>query len=756
MKIAYIDIKNFRKLKVCRIEFSGTNTLFVGANNSGKTSAMDALAKFLGNKSMSFNDITLSNRILLDKLGAEWISDSESFKNNFNKIDFLLPSLDVWIEVSEKELHYVSHIIPTLDWQGGILGVRLLLKPKKVEELYSNFLDSYNKARTIESSSKNKVGLDLWPKTLSDFLERKFANLFSLTPYILDVEKKDIICQPTNYNAECLNRNPLMGLMKVDMIAAQRGFSDPDTNDDSGVTQKSNLSSQLRLYYDKHLDPEKEPTEEDLEILEVMKKSNDQFDMNLADKFKDSIRELEDLGYPGFGNPKLHVETKVSASDTLKHDSAVQYSLEKTHNLRLPEKYNGLGYQNLISMIFLLMRFRDDWMRVGKAKNESENSIKIVPPLHLVLIEEPEAHLHVQVQQVFIKKAYGVLRNHKRLENDKQYTTQLIISTHSSHIAREEMFSNLRYFKRVEAQGDCNIPTSSVINLSDVFGNEKNQTNKFITRYLLSTHCELFFADAAILVEGSAEYMLVPHFIKNKHPKLEQKYITLLNINGRHAYKLRPLIEKLSLTTLIISDVDSSSPDGRHPSKLPQREAKLISSNFTIYDWFLKRQNIGNSLDNLLDLPSENKIITELSPYNYSVRVAYQTPIIIQSGKYKDEEALCTTFEDSLIYSNICLFEKSIETDEQVVLKEDELKSKFEKNSFVKKVNLLLKKQNDFNLFHTELYDSIKSEKFKAEFALDLIFEVEPSDIEIPTYIEEGLVWLTNELTLKEGVTEIE
>jgi hypothetical protein len=35
--------------------------------------------------------------------------------------------------------------------------------------------------------------------------------------------------------------------------------------------------------------------------------------------------------------------------------------------LRLPEDYNGLGYQNLISMVFRLMSFRDGWMKVGKA-----------------------------------------------------------------------------------------------------------------------------------------------------------------------------------------------------------------------------------------------------------------------------------------------------------------------------------------------------------------------------------------------------
>ena len=47
MKIQSIDIQNFRKLLQCHIDFSEKTTLFVGANNSGKTSAMDALENSL-------------------------------------------------------------------------------------------------------------------------------------------------------------------------------------------------------------------------------------------------------------------------------------------------------------------------------------------------------------------------------------------------------------------------------------------------------------------------------------------------------------------------------------------------------------------------------------------------------------------------------------------------------------------------------------------------------------------------------------
>ena len=251
-------------------------------------------------------------------------------------------------------------------------------------------------------------------------------------------------------------------------------------------------------------------------------------------------------------DPRLNISTKLQPTDGLNHDSAVRYEVSPTHKgeqereYLLPESYNGLGYQNLISMTFMLMSFRDEWMRVGKAgvSPVAKDQSDAFPPLHLVLVEEPEAHLHAQVQQVFIRKAYDVLRNNPALKESNTFCTQLVVSTHSSHIAHEAPFEFLRYFRRCPADQECDVPTTSVVNLTETFGTE-DDTSRFVTRYLRSTHCDLFFADAAILVEGSAERILVPEFIVLHYPELHERYITLLEIGGSHAHRLRPLIEEL-------------------------------------------------------------------------------------------------------------------------------------------------------------------------------------------------------------------
>lgn len=398
---------------------------------------------------------------------------------------------------------------------------------------------------------------------------------------------------------------------------------------------------------------------------------------------------------------------------------------EKGDGLILPEKYNGLGYQNLISIVFDLISYRDGWMRAGKSGTKDE----IIEPLHLVLVEEPEAHLHVQVQQVFIRKAYSVLRNHEKLGKSEAFSTQLVISTHSSHIAREEEFANLRYFKRLPKDFEGKVATSKVVNLSDVFGKD-DATKRFVTRYLQTTHCDLFFADGAILVEGSAEHMLLPHFIRNKYLKLNQRYITILNINGKHSHRLAPLINKLALPTLVIADLDSAEPTGHHKKAEPVRKQGLISGNYAITDWLIKKK----LLDDLIDLPDSDKVFSMQSICPYQIRIAYQTPIKI-CYQNKEIEALSRTFEDSLIYSNWDTFKGMSVSDP---------------GQLIKKLKEGLDNEDSFETIKSKIFESLKQSDVKAEFALDLIYSIDPNMMVVPQYIDKGLKWL-EDLLCEEG-----
>lgn len=733
MKISFVQIQNFRKLKNCKINFGDQNTLFVGPNNSGKTSAMEALVKMFNKSGINFNDITVSNHKAINEIGRMIIEKQSNPDEIELRWDHLLPAIDIWIEVLNNEMQYVANLIPNLDWDGGLIGVRLLLQPDKSEKMYSDYIEKYSKARELENkASETGKNIKIWPINFCDYMKSKMNEIFKIKLYILDALKIDNekdIPQEIDYEMETVF-DSLQNIIKVDVIEAQRGFHDPDTNFKE-IASRS-LSAQLRNYYNNHLDPEKSPTEEDLNILQAMEKAKDAFDENLAEKFKDALDEVENMGYPGINNPKIIIESKIDAMEALKHESAIQYEVPHDNTIKeiyhLPEQYNGLGYQNLISMIFKLITFRDEWIKPSMRNKEDK-----IEPIHLVLIEEPEAHLHVQVQQVFIKEAYKVLTESEFLKDNTNFTTQLVITTHSSHIVKEIDFCDLRYFKRLPADKEHQIPTTIVIDLSKVFStnNEEdpeNQTRRFASRYLKTTHCDIFFADAIILVEGVAENMLLPHFIHSKYPKLNQMYISILEINGRHSHRLKKLIETIGIDTLIVTDLDTASSEGKHAAVEPKRNENQITTNYSITNWIMHEKQI----DFLLDNDNESKVILADNEFNSSIRIAYQIPIEIN---YNDEkkEALTSTFEDSIIYSNLELF-KNIE----------------DKELYLNIISNIIKSATGFEDMHSKIYEKIRKTSFKkAEFALDLIYLIDPEKIVVPNYIDDGLNWLESQLSSK-------
>lgn len=729
MKIECIEIQNFRKLKCCRIDFSEKETIFVGANNSGKTSAMNALMMLLKKnqrKNLSTTDFTLSNWKKINQIATYWIENEDSDDLNLSADSWhpYVPSIDIWLQVEDEEIHYVSHIIPTLDWVGGRLGVRITFEPNNIEELYKAYLLAFESAKKSGELMQGDSSLKLWPQSMRDFLDKELHKYFSTKAYILDPSKfTEEEPQTLPENSDSIEGEPFDGLFKIDIINAQRGFSDPNSIE-GGSGHDRRLSKQLRQYYEKHLNPSQTPDANDLDALNAIETARTAFDERLKESFETSISELEGLNYPGFSDPKIQISSKVNPLDSLNHDTAVQFIVSKDDSnpndfsLCLPEKYNGLGYQNLISMIFSLIRFRDEWMKVGKASKRTESSNDFIEPLHLVMIEEPEAHLHAQVQQVFIKKAYEVLRNNSNLGDKTQFSTQLVISTHSSHIAHEVDFVSLRYFKRNPAINIDDVPCSEVVNLSNTFGDDSD-TSKFATRYLKTTHCDLFFADAVILVEGPAERMLVPHFIKSNFSNLDRCYISLLEIGGSHAHRLRPLIETLGILTLVITDLDSIAKDSLG-KVFPEKGKEYRTGNDTIKSWVPQK----TQLDDVLAVEDKDKVKDNL------IRVSYQYEINVNySGS--ETRVIPYTFEDALVLSNIELF-----------------KVKTSSTGLIKK---MADAANQTTIIEAcqEMFEALGKNSKKAEMALELLYTTEPSKLEPPLYIKDGLKWLQEQLKNK-------
>lgn len=719
MKINFVQIQNFRKLKNCRINLSSKETLLVGANNSGKTSATDALICFLDkSRKITVTDFTLSNWSVLNNYAKTWLSDDTELLEGVELSDWisLCPAIDVWLEASVADVHQVAHLIPTLNWKGEPLGVRLIFQPKDIEKLRENFLQEFTAIEELRGDDKK---LSFWPRDLKDYLKKKISDSFEIKAYLLDPQKINTT-QLLPENAFPLEKDPFSGLFKVDTIEAQRGFTDPNSDQSNG---SATLSSQLHEYYNRHLNPTDLPDKEDLPALEAIELAQEAFDKKLDISFKDALGEIKGLGYPGFSDPDIKLSSRVNPIDALEHDAAVVFDIHKhgfsDTTFSLPEQYNGLGYKNLIYMIFKLIAFRDRWQRIGKAKKRRTEDDIAIEPIHLVLIEEPEAHLHAQVQQVFIRKAYDVLRK----DVPDHFTTQIVLSTHSSYIAHEAGFDKLRYFSRKPACDTSLVPQADVIDLSLVFGGNKKtedaqlrNTQKFVTRYLKTTHCDLFFANGIILVEGAAERILLPHFIRHNYPNLNSSYISILEVGGAHAQRLKSLIETLGLPTLVITDTDAKGKDTK--KRRPERGQDYEFGSDTLRGWF----DLGGlSLDEVLDLEDDKKVMGNVrAAYQYGFQVDYQN-----DGNL--EEAIPYTFEDAIALSNIQLF-KTLDHSSGMVKKMSDATNKG-----------TLKQCSE------ELYQALDGEK--AKMALDILYDIDPKELKVPSYIDEGLRWLENELS---------
>ena len=767
MRIKYLDISNFRKLKSTRLSLDDKTTILVGANNSGKTSAMVALRIFLiSPTALSLRDITIANWTKIDELGKLWEKDDKTDENP-SIINDLFPSLDVWFDVPVGQIRHVAEILPDLDWPGGLLGVRLKYEVKNLVKLKNDYRAQREAAKKINNKNNEKLAeqiikkensdgkklkeLVVWPRCLTDFLERKLHTYFALFTYPLDTSKCNerdaqgmIVPQKLPEDVLPFETSPFKKLIKIYEIAAQRDFSDALANDKNDEERgralrqyKRRLSDQLRSYYDRHLDPFKTPSDEDYDALFTIQTAEENFGNLLKKGLDTPLNELSGLGYPGMNDPQLKIAPELTMTDGLKHKSAVRYEVAVptagsiTH-LELPEDYCGLGYQNLISMVFMLMGFRDEWMRVGKANltDGGENQTKI-EPLQLVLVEEPEAHLHAQVQQVFIRKAYELLRKHDLLGEDDTYCTQLVVSTHSSHVAHEADFSTLRYFRRYAPQNKGETPVTKVVNLSDIF-NKKSREARFVARFLKVTHCDLFFADGVIFVEGAAERILVPYFIRHHYEKIFRRYITLLEVGGTYINNFKGLVEALGIATLIITDLDSvksSLNKNKKPVAVrPLRGEDQKTANPTLKKWYPKKTEIDDLLgQNLLEQckPSES---------NSLVYITYQQEIEINFDAQLQGKVIPRTFEDALIYENLANI--------------DNLGSRRRKKILEMKTGASLDE------FAEKLFKWIRNIE-KANLALDFLMIENGKSLQVPDYIANGLKWfdkvLEKDMTEKTG-----
>ncbi|WP_337590390.1 ATP-dependent nuclease [Kribbella sindirgiensis] len=458
------------------------------------------------------------------------------------------------------------------------------------------------------------------------------------------------------------------------------------------------LSKTLGRFYERYLD---KPVPNS-DALRALTSSEQHLNVHFGEVFEPILKRLNQLGYPGVADPKLTIRSELGGESLLRSGAQVHYLVPGApvdptdgSDLTLPDRYNGLGFKNLIYMVVQILAAHRARLEAAQAR----------PPVHLILIEEPEAHLHVQLQQVFIKQLATIVA-----DSPVELSTQFVLTTHSPHIVYDD-FTSIRYFARVGAKDTFHY--SEVRDLSTFHGNSQPETRDFLLQYLKLTHCDLFFADAAILVEGNVERLLLPLLISRFCDRLETSHLTILELGGAFAHKFRGLVDFLRIRCLIITDLDSVT--GPHAEACRTDHPEAITSNPTLKTWIPAKETVAD----LLSVPVEDKTLVS---QRSTVRVTYQGSTELAWNKASKTIA-GRTFEEAFIFENLAW-------------------SQDQANSGYK-----LRVQGADNLLLGDLIDKIFTKVRnldKTEFALRLI-DLGGNWV-CPPYILEGLDWLADEL----------
>ncbi len=245
---------------------------------------------------------------------------------------------------------------------------------------------------------------------------------------------------------------------------------------------------------------------------------------------------------------------------------------------------------------------------------------------------------------------------------------------------------------------------------------EQAKVLAFLKKYLRLTHCDLFFSDAAILVEGAAEKLLLPAMIKKSAPELQSIYITILEVGGAYSNRFAGLLEFLGIPYLIITDVDSVDPANKRKACRAD-SADAVTSNASIV-FFLNR----NTIDDLAGLSLDDVSVAADRGF-----IAFQrsTP----TPSFGDEEQMYgRTLEETFVYQNIVSF------------KDGDLSCGIDIPETAEDVR-------------QSIYDLVRSDTFKkTDFSLDMA----SSGIEwtTPKYISDGLIWLKDQLAVPQNEEE--
>lgn len=265
----------------------------------------------------------------------------------------------------------------------------------------------------------------------------------------------------------------------------------------------------FRAMLEEVLDLDKKPDEK-RRIRNKFRANSNKLRQNLVNRL-DTERLFELVNVTGAadgGHPIL--QGAVDESDFI---AALRLFIDK-EQFAFPATHQGLGYNNLlyISLMLASLRFR------ASEKRHGQNAV-IFP---MLLVEEPEAHLHPALQYKLLSHIVS------RVESEPRHNRQVFVTTHSTHVTSAARLDPIICLSLKSDRGiGVSYPARLFPNTPD-----GRASRGYVERYLDATKSTMLFAKATILVEGIAEQLVVPALAAMLNRSFDQYHVSVVRVDG--------------------------------------------------------------------------------------------------------------------------------------------------------------------------------------------------------------------------------